>query len=118
MKSNLFKFYVPEQVDYTEPWELSDEKTKRNWNQIYKSDKTGKDNNTILGRFYSESIGDGKAIYIVTKLNKRTCVLECCTQIGDDWKIPMLGDIGTANIDYITQRISARDSMSSIFGRE
>jgi len=115
MKSNLHKFYIPQGIDpefgFCKDWSDCDV----NWKKIEESDKRGKEAGTLLGRYYDEPVADGKAIYIITKVNKRTCKLELCRGIGDDWSTPMLGEGGNVDIDYIKHHITYRDKLDKLF---
>jgi len=115
MKSNIDKFYNPVPIDYTKSWVETKAIYDSNWKQITDSDDKGKLDGTILGRYYQEQRGDGYAIYIVTAIGKTKCTLEWCNQIGDDWQVPMLADIGTASISVVTQNIKRREGLAKLF---
>ena len=110
MKSNLFKYYRPIKVDWDKPFAENENAMESNWKQIIECDKKAKEAGTLLGRYFSEPVADGNAIYIITKVNKRTCVLEWCEYIGDDWQSRWIGEQGTVPLDIVLESINYRDT--------
>ena len=48
-------------------------------------DDEAKKNKRWLGRTLTDGVGDGYAVYVVTKENKKTVRIQVCYGLGDDW---------------------------------
>jgi hypothetical protein len=66
----------------------------------------------ILYRFLYESVADGKAIYQIVKVNKRTVKVRLCSLDGlyCDYVVPQWGTEATIPIDYAKYRINWQDT--------
>ena len=73
-----------------------------------------KEHNTPLGRIIKFPCGDGYAIYIITKVNKKSVKIEWINY-GDGWVDKRCGYGGTLNIDYAIYEIKHEDTLRSIF---
>ena len=90
----------------------------KKWAELIKSDRAAKKAGVLVGRFYSEPVADGKAIYLITKENKTRCKLELVTGLGDDWSIRRFGDKAWAGRNEVVDNIRWRDGMNAIFGKK
>lgn len=97
-----------EEKDFCKRW---DENTKR----IDEIDKKAKEEGTLLHRFIYESIADGKAVYQIIKVNKKTVRIRVCEGIGDDWVIPYWGREASIDKAYVEEMIRRQDVLSSMF---
>lgn len=71
-------------------------------------------NNTILGRSIFLPHADGNAMYVVTKINKRSVRLEHCPWI-DNWYDNVLGEGGTVSLEWAENEIRGRDEIAKLF---
>ena len=83
---------------------------------LMEADKKAKEKGTILGRYINESIADGYAYYEITKVNKKTVVIEHVF-IGDGYSVSYWGAKATIDIAYATASVKGRDAMAKIFGK-
>lgn len=88
---------------------------KENWDKLEAEDKQAKDQNQLVGRYITEPYADGKAVYIITKENKKTVDIEVVTGIGDDWVIPYWGKKARINKKYAIDSLFSRDKITAIF---
>ena len=73
----------------------------------------------LLYRFIVEPVADGKAVYQIIKVNKRSvrirlCQLDGC--YGPDYFVPQWGDEAVISIDYAQAAVRRRDASARIFG--
>lgn len=99
-------------------WEETTKQWKANWARLEMEDKMAKAEGRLVGRYLKESIADGYAFYRITKVGKRTATLVHVKGLGDDYRIPMLGDGGTAKLSYVQQNVEWRDALSEIFEKK
>jgi hypothetical protein len=105
--------YVPaqtcsEEFNYQE-WE---ECRKVNFERLKEIEEKAIANGGILYRFLYESVADGKAIYQIIKVNKRTVRVRLCSVDGcfDDYVVPQWGEEATINIEYAESGIKWQDA--------
>ena len=65
----------------------------------------------LLYRFLYESVADGKAIYQIVKVNKRTVKVRLCSIDGyyNDYVVPQWGEEATVSIAYATSGVNWQD---------
>ena len=78
------------------------------------SDKAGK--GVKVGKLISIGVGDGYASYVITKVNKRTCVVEWRGFSADRWVDQRFGYKSTVPIDQVEPFVRRVDS--PIFGKK
>jgi len=83
-------------------------------NLIEEIEKVAKRNNTILGRLIRFPFADGYAIYVITKVNKKT-VRVAWIDYGDGWMDRRLGRGGLLDIDYAMKEIKGEDALKELF---
>jgi hypothetical protein len=66
-------------------WELMAEAYDRNHAVIRGWDDTAKKTRAWVGRTLQDGVGDGYAVYVVVKENKKTVRVKVCRGLGDDW---------------------------------
>lgn len=70
--------------------------------------------NTILGRIVKFPMGDGYAIYIITKVNKKSARLTW-VKYCDAWQDDRIGYEANVDIDYVKQKVAQRDALNKLF---
>ena len=73
--------------------------------------------NTILGRIVRFQMGDGYAIYIVTKVNKKSARLTWI-RYCDEWVDDRIGYESNVNIDYVKQKLNQSDALKRLFNKK
>lgn len=104
--------YVPAKTctidDFCKKWA---ECTKANMARLEEIEQKAIANGGILYRFLYESVADGKAIYQIVKLNKKTARVRLCCIDGcfADYVVPQWGDEATIPIEYAYKGIAWQD---------
>lgn len=83
--------------------------------QIQVIDEEARLNDQLLYRFLYEQYADGYAVYQIIRVNKTSCRVRVCVEIGDDWEIPYWGQETTIPLDYARESISRRDYFNARF---
>lgn len=96
-----------EEMDCLRRWDL-------NCEQVEKIDEEAKKTGSILHRFIYEPYADGKAVYQVVKLNKKTVRLKVVKGIGDDWVLPWWGEEILLVRSLIEEKIRDKDNLYSL----
>lgn len=107
--------YLPELKTQSETVKEWFDREQRNISLIQKIDKEQKEKGETLYRFLFFPIADGKAIYQIIKINKKTVNISVCTEIGDDWIIPSLGSETKISKYIAEEEIKKRDLLNSFF---
>ncbi len=97
--------------DTLEPVEFEDKKFKgedgrtdfdlmqmaydRNYATIEGWEQAAKSTRAWVGRTLADGVGDGSAIYVVVKENKKTVRVKVCRGLGDDWVSRHFGEEST-----------------------
>ena len=95
-----------------------DEARKLNEAEIERIEELAIAEGKILHRFLYEAVADGKAVYQVIKVNKRTarvrwCQIDACYA---DYVVPQWGMEATVPLEYVEQSIRGQDALRKIFG--
>ena len=72
----------------------------------------------MVGRYVQIPRGDGHALYMITKVLKRTCHLDWVYGVGDDWSVPEWGAGATVDKNFVETNVRIRDDMAELFGRK
>ena len=65
---------------------------------------------SLLYRFLYEPVADGKGIYQIIRLNKKTCRLRYCSTDGyQSYVVRQWGEEATVSMDYVLQSIRAQN---------
>jgi hypothetical protein len=102
----------------TAQYEEESKKEKAVIARMEMEDKMAKAEGRLVGRYLKEGIADGYAFYRITKVSQRTATLVHIKGIGDNYRVPMLGDGGTAKLSYVQQNVEWRDALSEIFSKK
>lgn len=73
-----------------------------------------KTNNTLLGRIIKFPYADGYAMYVVTKVNKKTVRIDWIDYM-DGWVDQRCGEQAMLDMDYAKQVIEGEDALRKIF---
>jgi hypothetical protein len=87
---------------------------EKNWEKIKKRDQKAKNTNKLVGRYISEPVADGKAIYVIDRENKNTVRIKHCKGLGDDYMVPYWGEAHSLDKEYALKSISFRDYLDSL----
>ena len=94
----------------------ADEKYKRQTVLLEELEKHAFEAKSMTGRTVRFQMADSYAVYLVTKVNKTTCQLQCIF-IGDEWEDDRLGEKGSLPIAYVHDDICRQDNMRRIFSK-
>lgn len=94
--------------DFSEKWE---ECQKANTERLKEIEDKAIASGDIMYRFLYESVADGKAIYQIIKVNKKTVRVRLCCIDGcfSDYVVPQWGDEATIDIEYAKSGIKWQD---------
>ena len=92
-------------------------KQDEKWDAIEKQDQKQRDKKLLHGRYISEGMGDGYAIYTIIGVTPTTVTIKAVTGIGDDWIIPYWGHKAIIDRAYVTEQLRCRD-LPPLFGNE
>ena len=117
MKNNTM-IYEPVKVcteeNYSRTW---DEVQKANIAHLEKIEAKAIEQGGLLYRFLYEPVADGKAIYQIIKVNKRTVRVRLCSIDGlyYDYMVPQWGEEATVPIDYAQSGINWQNAWRKNF---
>ena len=102
--------YIPKER-VLEPFNLDEylRIDQENLDLLEKIDKEAREKGEILHRYITEPYADGKAIYQIIKVNKKTVRIKVCLGIGDEWVLPMFGEECLVDRNYIEETLKRRD---------
>lgn len=69
-----------------------------------------------VGSLFNTPVADGRAYYVVTKVNKKTCEVEWRNFGGDNYVDQILGYGGKFDTDRIQPLVNFQNSLSKMFG--
>lgn len=122
MPSDLLQYVkipVMEYIPITEEMEPDFLKRWRlNWRQFEAIDKLAKKRGELLYRYIAEPIADGRAIYQILRVNKKSVRVRVCEGIGDDWVLPYWGEEATIPLEYAEKSIRGRDALRAMFAQK
>jgi hypothetical protein len=95
-------------------WEEQERKAKAEWEKLNKQDADAKAKGTILGRYFSESVADGMAVYIIVKINKNTVRIKHFPHTPDCYKVSYWGDEATIDKTYAEKAVGFRDFWNNL----
>lgn len=94
------------------------EAINKNWERLQQCDKEAKEKGELAGRYIDEPFADGKAIYQIIRVNKKTVRIRVCTGLGDDWIIPYWGEETSIDKTYALNKVAQRDALDELFNRK
>ena len=100
--------YKPEKLDFSLPLEELSAAMRRNREQLEKLDREAADRGEYVGRYVEVPHADSSAVYIITKENLKSVRVEVCTELGDDWVSPVIGEKGSLAKSYVDSQFGFR----------
>jgi len=80
-----------------------------NYKKLLEMDIQAANAGNLEGRFVDHPIADGKALYFITKENKKTVTIEHLELGGDDYYLPAWGAKATIPKEFALDNVKARD---------
>lgn len=110
LERRIIMLYIPKER-VLEPFNLDEylRIDQENLDLLEKIDKEAREKGEILHRYITEPYADGKAIYQIIKVNKKTVRIKVCLGIGDEWVLPMFGEECLVDRNYIEESLKRRD---------
>jgi len=96
-------------------WDEIDREYKKNWKKITDADAKARAEGKLVGRCIKHGMGDGCAVYQITRENKKTVRIRVCRGIGDDWVLPAWGEECSIPKRTALKFIDWEDGMREIF---
>jgi hypothetical protein len=112
----LFKV-SSEEVDYKKGWEESKKKMDKQDNLMNELKELAKTNKTLLGRVIRFPHADSYAVYVITKVNKKTVRINW-VDYCDAWQDERCGIAANLDIRYATQKIKGEDCLDEMFSKK
>jgi hypothetical protein len=112
----LFKV-SSEEVDYKKGWDESKKKMDRQDAILNELKVLAKTNKTLLGRTIRFPHADSYALYVITKVNKKTVQIDWIDYC-DAWIDDRCGKCARLDIRYATQKIKGEDTLDEIFTKK
>lgn len=90
---------------------------EKNLAELKRIDKESMEKGTLLYRYFSTPVADGRAFYQVTKMGKKTCTLTRCAGIcPDEYRDNILGDETEMSITKVKPFIEGQQAINRLFG--
>ena len=102
-----------EQEDFNvEEWLSMAEETEK---KVRELDRKAKESGSILYRFLYEPVADGKGIYQIIKVNKKTCRIRYCSTDGyNEYQVRQWGEIATVPMQYVLDALGRQDYLDNL----
>lgn len=89
---------------------------EKTWSRLLCDDKAAKKAKTLVGRYITQPMGDGRAVYQIIKETKRTVTIRHVPgACADDWIIPYWGTRATVRRAWVEQEIRGHEAMDEMF---
>lgn len=89
------------------------------WNDLERKDQEAKNKNTLIGRFFTEPVADGQAVYIVDEIDYDKQLVKISLDdnelICDGYQHSYFGFGRWIELHYAKQKIEGRDLLKSFF---
>lgn len=95
--------------DYSRPWEEISAQQDINWKTLENQDARAKKAGQLVGRYITQGIADGRAVYVIVKENQKTVRIAHVTGLGDDYMIPYWGSGTSIKKDFALQNLNWKD---------
>ena len=90
---------------------------ENNLKELRRLDKEAQDNGTLLYRYFSTPVADGRAYYQVTRVKSKTCVLTRCPGIcPDEYADDILGDECEMPLKKVEEFVNRQQAINRLFG--
>jgi hypothetical protein len=91
--------------------------SERNLDELKRIDKQARENGTLLYRYFSTPVADGRAYYQITRVKKSTCVLTRCEGIClDEYADNILGDECEMPLKKVEEFVNRQQAINRLFG--
>lgn len=101
----------------TKGWEGIKDKMNRQDNLMNELKELAKTNKTLLGRIIRFPHADSYAVYVITKVNKKTVRIDW-VDYCDAWQDERCGIAANLDIRYATQKVQGEDRLEEIFSKK
>lgn len=100
--------------DFKLPWKEVSAEYKRREVMMDELEAFAKQHNCLIGRIIEFPRGDGQALYVIYRINKKTVKVRLIPWI-DGWYDDRLGADGTLELAFAKQKIEGKDYISTLF---
>lgn len=98
------------------PWEQLEPVLKENWDKLVEQDTEAKEAGTLVGRYLREPVADGNAIYVITKVYKKTVRIRYVPEVcPDEYRVAYFKDNGSIRREYAEKSVRWRDNVREMF---
>jgi len=108
------KLFFGSPIDYNKPVDEWLKDNDENWKKIVDQAEQAKKEKTLIGRYIQEPMGDGYAVYVIYKVNKKSVRIRVVKGIGDDWVIPYWGEDTSIDMDYVEREFDWREFLANM----
>jgi hypothetical protein len=115
LKRKEATLYVPQPVEWGKGVDEAQRVMGANYEKLMECDRKAGETGTLVGRVIRHPFADGFAVYQVTEVSARTCRIEVCRGLGDDWVLPAWGQNCTIAKDTAMQFIKREEGLRKIF---
>lgn len=102
-------------VDFSKDIDRALKAIDENWEELKRIDNICKKRGTILGRYFTISVGDGNAVYQITALKNNAVYVVVCDVDSDGYTDLVLGEESWMERSLAEQLIESRDRMAEFF---
>ena len=89
---------------------------RRNLELLKECDKEAQQNNTLVGRYFTLPVNDGRAFYQVTKVSGKKCTVKLCNGIClDEYSDTILGEGYALGKDKVEEMVNCQKALDTIF---
>lgn len=82
---------------------------------ISELDRKAKESGSILYRFLYEPVADGKGIYQIVKVNKKTCQIQYCSTDGyNEYQVRQWGKKANVPLQYVLNALGRQDYLDNL----
>ena len=99
----------PTQDNESIDWDKYDEAIKNNFNLLEEINKRCKEKDSLVGRYFTSSVADGRAYYQVIKENKKSVHIIRLVGLGDDYRCLRYMDGGNFDKEEIVFMVKATE---------
>lgn len=98
-------------------WNALERYMKSNWDILDRCDQEAVAAGTLVGRYISHPIADGRAHYQIIRENKRTVRIRVCRGLGDDWVLPAWGEESSISRAVAENFLRRKDGLRRLFNK-
>jgi hypothetical protein len=89
-----------------------------NFKALMKCDTEAQERGTLVGRVLRHQIADGYAWYQVVEERPKTCIIEVCRGLGDDWVLPAWGERASIKKSIVKSFLEWEEKMKKLFSKK